>query len=299
MDNLFPANPALAQHNEGIKINDPVTMALTAIEVQRARAIKDAVEADPELQNLSDFEYVQHALTHLTNDGDIPLSKVTTYILGMQTFREHYSVKDTPEEGAKYINNMTLDHPGAFLGIHYLPASGNCIAIIDWAALFPGKVQTQQQWETFLVGCYYRFQSMSPTFLAIREGMASLFECQGIGWENFDSKFFEQLFAEVLLAYPKRHKEVFFINSPSVANIAFGLWKKYMTKNMKDNFHLGYQIHGLEGYRIDALFKTPTEERARQAMIQKVKELLTVRYHHEKTYRLPIPTAGATNEGAG
>ena len=274
--------------NRDIQINDPVTMILSEAEVRRAHSIKAAVESDPTLHSLSDFEYVQYALTHPLNDGgSTPLSKVLHCVAQMQAFREQYGIQETIEEAEECINDMTLLQPGLFLGLQYLPSTGNCISINDWAAFFPRKIQTREQYSQFLRGSYYRFQSMSPTFLAIREGMANLFECEGVSSENYDSAFHERLFAELYLSYPKRHKEVFFVNSPTIVNIAYGLWKRFMTTNMKQTFHLGFQVQGLEGYRIDGLFKTPTPEHGRRTMINKAKWLLTVRYGHQATYQLP------------
>jgi CRAL/TRIO domain len=271
-----------------ISIDDPVTMLLSAQELRMAHDIKRAVEADAELTNLTDFEYVQYALTHPTiNDGNIPISQILQFVAKMQAFREEYDIHESVEEGEACVAELSLLLPGLFLGIHYLPSSGNCISINDWAAFYPAAIKTREQYASYFRGSYYRFQCMNPTFLAIREGMSSLFECDGVKSQNFDFRLFEQTYAELYQSYPKRYKEVFFVNSPSVVNMAYGLWKRYMSKNMKETFHLGFQINGLEGYRIDSLFKTPTEEQGRLLMIKRVKELLTVRYYHRNTYRLP------------
>ena len=117
--------------------------------------------------------------------------------------------------------------------------------------------------------------------------MSSLFECEGASDQNFDEKFQEQLVAELLLSYPKRYRELYFVNAPMIVNTAYGLLKRHMTQNMKDTFFLGHQVDGMEGRRIDVLFKTPTPEMARQHMVNNVRQLLLARYQRQATYVLP------------
>lgn len=271
-----------------IPIDDARTMELTTAELQRAWRIKQAVERDDALRNLRDFDYVQFALAHPTDEAIVtPLETVLHHVAHMQAFRQEYQIQETLEEGMSSMDAMTRLQPDLFLGIQYLAPSGNCLGLTDWAGFAPGNIATTEQTRSFMKGFYYRLQCMSPTFWAIREGISSLIECDGASWDNTDANLQEKILTELYMNYPKRHKETFLVNSPSVVNVLYGMWKKYFSNNMKSTLHLGYQVPGMEGRRIDVLFRTPTPELARQKMLANALHFLQVRYQHQQAYVLP------------
>ena len=65
------------------------------------------------------------------------------------------------------------------------------------------------------------------------------------------------------------------------------MWKRVMNTDVKKSIQLGCSIPGLEGYRMDVLYKTPTPEVARENMISKVEKYLRLRYQNQRTFRLP------------
>jgi CRAL/TRIO domain len=262
----------------------PATMSLSQEEIDRALEIKMAITSDPNLDNLSDFEYVQYALALPASEE--PIATVLEHAYAMQCFRQEYRITDTLEQGSELFRASLRQHPGFFLAIEYVPNPGNFIAIDDVAAFDPSVLSGYEERRIGMAGFYYRYQCVSSTFQAIRSGVAIMVECEGCSFSNFDAKANEQFMLEFFRWYPKRHKEVLFLNSPTIINVAYSLWKKYMNSNMKDAFRLGYQIEGMEGQRIDALFKTPSPEIARQHMVQKVEQFLKLRYRNQKTFSL-------------
>lgn len=253
-----------------------------------AQTIKAAIELDKKLHSLSDFEIVQYALTHATAaENSSPLPYVLEKVSRMQAYKEHYRIQDTPEEAAACIGAMTARYPGFFLAAQYSETRGNCVAVSDWAAHRKGLTNSPEEEKLFMRGFYYRFQAMSPTFLAIRTGMSELIECDGVSEGSFDFDLFERLGAEIYTTYPKNHLDAYFLNTPTAINVLHGLWKKHMTQNMKRAFQLGHQVEGMEEERISELFQSPTPEIARQNMVAKTDQLLRLRYRHQHTYRLP------------
>jgi CRAL/TRIO domain len=272
------------QPQEEDALSGPGTMALSQEEIDRAMEIKTAIVSDPNLDNLSDYEYVQYALALPASEE--PMATVMEYAYAMQCFRQEYRITDTLEQGSELFRASLRQHPGFFLAIEYVSNPGNFIAIDDVAAFDPKVLSGYEQRRIGMGGFYYRYQCVSSTFQAIRSGVAIMVECDGCSFSNFDAKVNEQFMVEFFRCYPKRHKEVLFLNSPTIINVAYSLWKKYMNNNMKTAFRLGYQIEGMEGQRIDALFTTPSPAIARQHMVQKVEQFLQLRYRNQKAFSL-------------
>lgn len=86
---------------------------------------------------------------------------------------------------------------------------------------------------------------------------------------------------------PNKPKEVFFSNPPSTICFLFGLFKRYFLDRDTRTAQLGVCVPGLEGQRLDLLYKMPTEEVARQRMLLNARQLLTLRYYNERTFALP------------
>jgi CRAL/TRIO domain len=272
-----------------IPIDDPVTMLLTSEEMERAHTIKAAVERDQTLTNLTDFEYVQWALTHGNETEGNDLSTVLAYLARMQTFREFHGIQDTVEEGTACVEALIRQQPGMILTHHYDPIVGNCVTFDDWRAFLPSRIKTTQDHACFLKGSYYRYHGMYPSFLATRLGMTTTVECEGVTWENFDARFHQEFLDELFVCYPHRYFEMYMVNSPTVVNVAYGLWKKDMSTNLKKTFRLGSQLSTMTGNRLDTLFLTPTPESANQETVATAKTLLTARYQNQATYQLPPP----------
>lgn len=269
-----------------VELGAPESSILTQDELERALELKSAAEKETSLENLSDFEYVQYAIAHPTAEGT-SVETLLQHMHAMQCFRQEYKITDTAQEGLDLYQESTLQHPGLFLAVEYLSDSGNFITIDDWAGFFPAQIRSNKNRRILMASLYYRYQVVCATFLAIRQGIAAMAECEGCGFHNLDANFHEAVMYELFQCYPKRHKEILFLNSPTVINVAHSLWKKYMTQDMKNAFRLGYQIQGMEGRRIDELFKMPTPEAARQTMLSNVKSFLELRYDNQKNFVLP------------
>lgn len=271
----------------------PETMVLTQTEVNRALQIKDAVQSQSHIKPLTDFEYVQYAMCC---EQDETMDQIFHRMEMMQAFKEEYKIADTAEDGVDVIHQLNKEQPGFFLSIAYLPSTKNYLSVIDWAQLFPSRFKTWEQDRKFMGYLYYSCQAKSCQFQALREGSSIMVECMGVGTENFDSRFFSRMQHELLLWLPKLQKETFLLNSPSIANMAFALWRKFMRPDQKQALHMGHKIEGLEGQRIAELYKIPTLEIAEQHLLLNVKIFLQHRYQMEQEFRLPNAPLGGEDE---
>ena len=84
------------------RIEDDPTMRITRTERERALEIKEAVEADHRLTNLSDFEYAQYALS----TGEESLERIRERVYIIQCFRDEYRLGDTIEEGILFFDQF-------------------------------------------------------------------------------------------------------------------------------------------------------------------------------------------------
>lgn len=217
MDNVNAngnANAAAAVASNG---NISSAMKLRDHEVDRARTIKLAVDKDERLRPLSDFEYVQWALTL---NSDAPMEEICQRVYMMQCFKEAYALEDTVEEAAHILTQFSIQmQPGALLSFDYLPASQNYCLVNDVAHFFPARIQTDEDFRIYLGFNFYMFQAGFPTFAAQRAGLTVILECMDATIEdNFDHRQQERFMEEFMMYYPKRDKEYYFINSPMVSS---------------------------------------------------------------------------------
>ena len=121
------------------------------------------------------------------------------------------------------LEHFTLHFYGVFLCIQYLAAAQGYVSVVDWAALVPP--QTEEQYKAHFLGSYYIFYSHSPDFAAIRNGITMVVECEGAGLQNVRPHFMERIASDFYSHYPRKFKEVYFLNSPTVISIEIGWWR--------------------------------------------------------------------------
>lgn len=263
---------------------DDISMQLTSAEVARAKEIKTAMEALPELPNLSDFEVVQFALTCPGMSLEQACDKMSRF----HSFRREYRIEDTARDGVQRFHHMTLQHPGLVLALEYLPSSSNYIAVHDYAAFFPPK--TEEETHVLFQGLFYLDQAKFPNFQSIRVGYTCLIECSGAGYANFDADFCQKFVVELFNSYPLNQKEVYYINSESTMSMMTALWNRFVPERVRNKWVLGFQIPGFEGQRIDVLYKTPTEEEARGRTVLQLLKNLLLRYTNQQNFSLSNPS---------
>ncbi|CAB9519332.1 expressed unknown protein [Seminavis robusta] len=272
-----------AHANQPQDIVDP-TMQLTVAEVDRARQVKAAVEAIPGLHSLSDFDIVQYALCAV----DETMDQICHRVHCQQAFRQQYQIDDTAAQGVALFSQMTLQHPGMFLAADYLASSEGYMCIVDHAKFFPPK--TDAQIRIHMAGTFYLNQALNPTFRAMRNGTTSMIECSGASFDNMDLKYMEKFAVEFFSHYPQKAKEKFFSSAESSITMLFALWNRFLPASIREKIHLGGELSGMDGQRIDVFYKQPTPEIARDRLCRKVLHLLTRRYDNQANFSLSKPS---------
>ena len=92
-----------------------------------------------------------------------------------------------------------------------------------------------------------------------------------------------------------------FQKKPSIANIAYAVFKPLVSKSLLRSWRLGAKMDGFDG-RLDTLFAMPNIEAANESMLKRVRGFLKERYENEKYFTLPDrPTdqAAESAEDAG
>ena len=258
------------------------TMQLSIAEINRALEIKRAVEADDRVVPISDFSYVQYALT----SGEESIECICERVYLMQCFREEYRIHDTVNEGVDLILAATVNHPGYLLAVEHLVSTQNYARILDLAAFYPSSVKTDENLRVVMGYNYYVWQAVFPNFQAIRNGMTTIVECMDTTFDNFDHDVLEKLMVHLYKPYPKNQLEFFFVNSPTVVNIIWGLMKRTVPFRERRKYILGHHVPGFEGRRIDALYKLPNEDVARVRLLNSVLFLLRLREKNEVSFSL-------------
>lgn len=269
---------------------DPLGMMLTGPEIRRAYVIKQAVELDEannDIHNLSDFEYVQYALTCEPEESLEFI--VRKRIFTLQCFKEEYKVKESLEEGVTVFHQLTLTLPGLILALEKDQPNGNYVCIQDWSKLLISRVKSPDKLREFLVGHYYLYHAWNPDFRAMRLGVRNVFECEGTTFVNYDQTFFEVFMEHLYIGYPLKHQVQHFLHTPSVVNIVVGLCKRFFSPAFMDTLHIGEDLEGFDGQRIDVFFNVPTPELARQKLVQNVETSLRLRQQNQLSFCLPPP----------
>jgi hypothetical protein len=175
-----------------------------------ASAIKAAIEADPEIDNLNDFCYVQLAVICLEN-----VEEAVEKARDMQGFRNEYNVRDDLEDAKKTVWEYLNLYDNFILSFTYSEDEKSYVLAVDFAAMDYKAVQTDKAWRTNIAGIYYIKQAMVPDFLSMCNGITILHECDGF---DFYGKFgglnhISRLSKELFGAQPVLHRNVKWFNA--------------------------------------------------------------------------------------
>jgi hypothetical protein len=156
-------------------------MEITAAECSWALTIQEAIQSDPELDNLSDFWYVQLAIVHKDD-----VEKALDVARNLQCFRQEYDIRDTIEDAKKTVWDFMNLFENFTISFGYSVEDENYLWAVDIAAIDNKLLQTDKAWRTNLAGVYYFRQALNPDFLSIGNGMSLIHECEGF---DFHGKF--------------------------------------------------------------------------------------------------------------
>ncbi|CAB9517329.1 expressed unknown protein [Seminavis robusta] len=261
--------------------SDAGRMELSQDERRWARTVKEAIEKDSEITNLSDFWYVQLALIEKGQDIDNVLDRARH----LQAFRQEYGITETTSRGCFFVREFIKLLPGFSLSFSFNYATGHYVKVIDVAKFYNAKLlSTPGAVETWLAAIYYLQNGLNPDFCAIRNGAFLLMECDGFDWKtNLNLRLFTKLFQEMASAYPMLWHSVNCFNSGVCLNVLMSMVKRISPPEFHRNYEFGCAT---ELGRLDTLYLTPNMEVANRRILGKLTVALERRYANEAAFSL-------------
>ncbi|CAB9528152.1 expressed unknown protein [Seminavis robusta] len=254
-----------------------LVMNITEEERQQALAIKAAVVAEEDLDEIPDMRYAQLAII----DGD-DVETAVDRVRHFQLFKDEYQLDDTAAQGSHVMRKFFNQHPNTVLSVSYNAIDGNYVYIYDQAKFNPNNIQTPDDWNTGLLYCYYPFQAMSPDLFSIRQGCVFVGECDGYDWTVMNVDVVRRLWDEVFAVYPMKICELKCFNSGVVANLLLSMLKPFFPKDLQRKINLGCQFEG----RLDTFYAVPTWEVAAERTLEEISSFLQRRYTNEAQFVL-------------
>jgi len=160
---------------ETFQTREPCRMEVSDQERTWAKAIKAAVASDPELDEWTDFEYVQLALV----DGE-NVESALERIQVLQYIKQEYDIRDTYQEGCHVWHRMVQLWPTAILSFAYYHERESYMIVGDMAGIQEKRLETQEDRRIMHAFFYYFGHIFCPDFAAIRHG--SIFVLEGEGY---------------------------------------------------------------------------------------------------------------------
>lgn len=263
------------------KAPDNPRMQISEEEREWANAIKDHFESLPDLDNLSDFLYVQWALIEQGNVED-----VIRRAYNIQDVREEYGFPDNYEDAYRVMCESVDQMPKFFLSFSYIPRDESYVLACDVKGLDRKRLASLRHGdELFIRASYCLNQCACPDFASIRQGATALVECDGYDWTlNIDLRLF-RLWSDVISSYPIRLNKIKHFNSGMFINLLYSKAKRFFPQHIRDVNEMGVKIQS--GHTLDEIFAVPDVETANQRCLSNFSLALKLRYENVKNFTLP------------
>ncbi|CAB9515159.1 expressed unknown protein [Seminavis robusta] len=260
VETVFPPGP-----------HDANRMMLSDQERQWSIAIKEAIQEDPELAPISDFNCAQLGLIEKDNiEGALERARQ------MQAFREEYRIADDEESGVKAVADWMELFPGMVLSVSYSRLEGVYVLVLDDTKFYARNLDDNPKGvPIWFCGNYYVYQAILPDFQSIRKGLIFCVEAGGFDWKvNFGLTVFRRFWTELAAYYPYHFKEIKVFHGGMFVNMMVSMVRQVVPKRIHEKFQLG-TVSGLG--RLDQLYLVPNLEAANQRTLRRVQECLHMR----------------------
>ena len=261
-------------------------MFATENEIEHAKAIKKAVESKRHLDNLTDLEYVHHAIV-----AKDKTRKALTRIRQVQKYRQNIGIvgEGTFEQGWKYLMKFFEQQPGFFSTIG-IDNKGRHVLVVDYKHFNPKAIKTKDDWKVLLMGFYYVFQALQPTVAAIRSGVVWLVDSEGMTMKNLSMKIEKKAAEFYINTYPIRMKEIAVLDPPSTMHALYDIVKVFMSRKMKSAVSMTgkekYLEDNKELYPVDMLPPSMGGLGTEDQMKFSIQEFLMKRLENAENFKL-------------
>ena len=280
-----------AINHPSTQINSPVLndelsdrMTLSGEEHTWACSIKVAIESDAELDNLSDYMYVQLALIE-KQDVKAALDRANR----LQAFRQEYKIVEgsLPQAQQAFQRGLTL-FPGFYLSLSYIldeEGTGAYTSVFDLTKMTSETLKQRVDAQDILMrSFYFQFHSMCPDFEAIREGYCAVVECDGFDpKKQFGLKVVSKHWNELILVYPFEIMSVKHYHTGVLFNILVSLAKRVLPWEVHRRLEVGLVC---PAGRLSNVFLTPSLSAANERLMKQFTKALQLRYQNEANFTL-------------
>lgn len=282
--NRGDGGPVVAERPPAIA--DPLRMDLTVEECDSAWAIRRAIEAIPEMDNLSDFMCCQLAI--MVGDN---VEEAVERARHLQVFREEYSVLDTEPEGLRYLKELVIDlAPEYFLAFNFHEDA--YMMALNLKGFEPRSLNTPAKEAAWLVGYYYLQHCLAPDFETLRQGVIFHVECSGYDWKkHIDLKLIRRLHDSFHSSYPCRMACKSY-HTGTIFNVFYAMVKKFYSPEEIEDYKVGCQAP----FPLDEIYLQPTPEIAVQRTLKQMQYSLCLRYKNEREFSLEEFTVSLPND---
>lgn len=278
-------------------------MKITSNQRNLALMVKEAIESDPEIDNLPDFWYVQLAIVNGDN-----LEASISQAGHMQYLREEYGIRDTLADAKKILWDYLNSEEKWMLSFCYVPQLDGMIAVIDLTAKDVKDLAKPDGWK-ILAGEYYLRQALNPDLVCVSTGVTTIFECQGFDWKKSGGMSNILRFCkEVVGPYPQNVRSTLFFHTGEqfngsfkqpffsfltvgcsipplvgvLANLAHSIVKPFMPEQMKQKCKFGCQFP--QG--IAKCMLGPDPKGKLELNYARIMTALECRYENERNFKL-------------
>lgn len=273
-----------AQHEDmpdhPLGLHEDGRMRLTREERRWGLELKQAVQALPDLDELTDFWYAQIALVV---GGDLEQGVERVY--GLQHYRQEHDIKEELEHAkimlARYLKRMR----GHILHFEYRNREGSYVVVFDFLKFDTRELASDIGREETWAGIYYSNHAFNPDMEAIRQGVIFVVECEGFIWKApglLNYNVFRTLVENVALHYPIEHSLIKFCHTGVFVNTLVSAIKQYLPDRVRGKIELGAQTE----VRMDTVCMVPNEEVAMQRVLDNMTAALENRYRNESKFKL-------------
>jgi hypothetical protein len=269
-------------------------MTLTDQEIDWAMDLKAAmVKADAKFaETITDFEYAQHAIV-----AKEKISKGLRRIRRLQEFKQKYGILKlneatmTADQFREIFKRLEAKAPGLFTSFgreeREGEAQGRHVAAMDYTTFLPVNFVTEIDDEDLFVAFYFYLEATQPDILAVRQGVAFILQCKGIGWKNFSRDMEQKASSLYNDAYPVRITEMSVLNANRLMKIFYALCKPFLGKRVKEVFQMNAVVADvLKRYSKELLPTTLGGMQTQMDMMDKVVDSLQTRLENKTTFKL-------------
>ncbi|CAB9505571.1 expressed unknown protein [Seminavis robusta] len=275
----------------GNLLQDPLchqhsTMMLTQEEQRWALQLKEAVVNRPDLDEENDMWLAQYAIV---TEGDI--SNALKRIARIQAFQKQYGVNNSVEQGLEMLSKLFQLFPGGLLCLDVDPVKNEGLHVMNNGKHnYIAAMESEENWRSCMVGCYYYFLVCQPTLATIRNGHQTMGDFGSFDWDNLKLEFCYQFNLEMGELYPITFTKFLAFNTGTLANMFWSLVKNVYSKALISKLQLGCRVPLGEEDEVPRslsdIYLQPSLEETNKRMLVRARQLFTLRARNEANFRL-------------